>query len=68
MLWVLIRSASNGHHNIFAEALLMGTHNICFYGELQKMIRELSPNTTPYKESESHCYFDNAEVKILYVS
>ena len=34
MLWVL------------GEALLMSTHNICFYGEIRKQnITELSPNT-----------------------
>ena len=36
MLWVLIRSAL---------ARLMSTHNICFYGEIRKIIPELSPNT-----------------------
>ena len=25
----------------------MSTHNICFYGELEKNIQELSPNTPP---------------------
>ena len=25
------------------EAILMSTHNICFYGELTKIILELSP-------------------------
>ena len=29
----------------FDEAILMSTHNICFYGELTKIILELSPNT-----------------------
>ena len=32
-------------HNIFAEAILMSTHNICFYGELTKIILQLSSNT-----------------------
>ena len=27
-----------------AEALLMSTHNKCFYGEIRKIISELSPN------------------------
>ena len=27
------------------EALLMGTHNICFNGEIEKIIPELSSNT-----------------------
>ena len=27
----------------------MGTHNICFYGELEKIILELSSNTPPYQ-------------------
>ena len=35
MLWVLIRIASR----------LMSTHNICFYGEIVKIIPELSSNT-----------------------
>ena len=30
-----------------AEALVMSTHNICFYGELEKIIPELSSNTPP---------------------
>ena len=25
----------------------MSTHNICFYGEIRKIIPELSPNTPP---------------------
>ena len=33
MLWVLIR------------AILMSTHNICFYGEITKIIPKLSSNT-----------------------
>ena len=33
MLWVLNRSASMS----FNEALLMSTHNICLYGELEKI-------------------------------
>ena len=27
----------------------MSTHNICFYGEMDKIIQELSPNTPPYQ-------------------
>ena len=27
----------------------MSTHNICFYGELEKIIPELSSNTPPYQ-------------------
>ena len=27
----------------------MSTHKICFYGELEKIIRELSSNTHPYQ-------------------
>ena len=27
------------------EAILMSTHNVCFYGELQKIIVQLSSNT-----------------------
>ena len=37
MLWVLIR--------ITTLAILMSTHNICFYGELTKIILQLSSNT-----------------------
>ena len=29
----------------------MSTHNICFYGELEKIIPELSSNTPPYQVS-----------------
>ena len=29
----------------------MSTHNICFYGELEKIIPELSPNTSLNKSS-----------------
>ena len=43
MLWVLIRSTS--------EVLLISTHNIRFYGKIEK-IQELSSNTPPYKSSE----------------
>ena len=39
MLWVLIRIAS------LDKAILMGTHNIYFYGELTKNILQLSSNT-----------------------
>ena len=38
MLWVLSRIA-------LTEAILMNTHNICFYGELTKIILQLSSNT-----------------------
>ena len=27
----------------------MSTHNICFYGEIEKIIPELSSNTPPYQ-------------------
>ena len=33
---------------VFDEALLMSTQNIRFYGEIRKLIPELSPNTPPY--------------------
>ena len=29
----------------------MSTHNICFHGELEKIIQELSSNTLPYQDS-----------------
>ena len=32
-------------HNIKPKAILMSTHNICFYGELTKIILLLSSNT-----------------------
>ena len=32
-------------HNICAETILMSTHNICFYGELTKIILQLSSDT-----------------------
>ena len=34
-----------GTQKCLTEALLMSIHNICFYGELEKIIPELSPNT-----------------------
>ena len=39
MLWVLIRMFLS-----LIEAILMNTHNICFYGELTKIVLELSSN------------------------
>ena len=51
MLWALIRRAS------LAEALLMSTHNIYFYGEIRKIIPELSSNTPPYQVSCILSYF-----------
>ena len=33
------------HKNICGEAILMSTHNICFYGDLTKIIPELSSDT-----------------------
>ena len=33
------------HQNRLAEVILMSTHNICFYGELTKIILQLSSNT-----------------------
>ena len=32
-------------HKTYVEAILMSTHNICFYGELMKIILQLSSNT-----------------------
>ena len=40
LLWVLIRSAS--------LLLIMSTHNICFYGELEKIFPDLSSNTPSF--------------------
>ena len=42
MLWVL------------TEMLLMSTHNICFYGEIEKIIQELSSNTPPQHVLRTH--------------
>ena len=35
------------HQKRLTEVLLMSTHNICFYGEIRKIIPELSSNTPP---------------------
>ena len=35
------------HEKHLAEGLLMSTYNICFDGELEKIIPELSSNTPP---------------------
>ena len=56
MLWVLIRSASPRHMLWYSlEVPHRGAsneyHNICFYGELEKIIPELSSNTPPYQDS-----------------
>ena len=32
-------------YNRLAEVILMSTHKVCFYGELTKIILQLSPNT-----------------------
>ena len=32
---------------VIGEALLMSTHNVHFYGELENIIPELSSNTSP---------------------
>ena len=34
-----------GTQKCLTKALLMSTHNICFFGELEKIIPEFSPNT-----------------------
>ena len=36
----------------------MSTHNICFHGEIRKIISELSPNTPPYESSVFLCSLD----------
>ena len=50
MLWVLIkmprRGVSNGYPQ-HGEAILMSTHNICFYGGLMKIILLLSNHQIP---------------------
>ena len=33
------------HYNCIAKAILMSTHNICFYEDLTKIIFQLSSNT-----------------------
>ena len=40
------------HQNRLVEAILMSTHNICFYAEMTKIILQLSPNTLPIFSSE----------------
>ena len=45
MLWALIRIASKRQ---FFEAILMSTHNICFYGELSKNYALIIINYPPY--------------------
>ena len=45
MLWVLIKMPRRGDSNEYpqhGEVVLMSTHNICFYGELMKIIYQLS--------------------------
>ena len=44
MLWVLIRITSAKHMLwvLISKAILMSTHNICFYGEITKFIPKLS--------------------------
>ena len=48
MLWILIRSA-------LLKALLMSTHNICFYGDLEKIIPKLSSGTPSNNSSINSC-------------
>ena len=57
MLWVLIRRVDSNEHP--AEAILMSTHNVCCYGELKKIMLELSPNTlsVPQYSSIDNCIF-----------
>ena len=54
MLWVLIKMPRRGDSNEYqhGEAILMSTHNICFYGELMKIVLLLS-NTLLIWSSES---------------
>ena len=50
MLWVLIKMHRRGDSNEYpqhGEAILMSTHNICFYGELMKIILLLSNHQIP---------------------
>ena len=49
-------------HNICCEAILMSTHNIGFYGELTKIILQLSSDTllicsSEFKTQVSTIYF-----------
>ena len=46
MLWVLIRIASG-------EAILMSTHNVCFYGKIIKINPKLSSNTRAQNNNAS---------------
>ena len=34
------------HQKLIGEMILMSTHNICFHGEIRKIIHELLPSTT----------------------
>ena len=46
MLWVLVRITSVRYYAPhLGEAILMSTHTICFYGELSKIILQLSSDT-----------------------
>ena len=50
MLWVLIKMPRRGDSNEYPQhgkAILMSTHNICFYGELIKIILLLSNHQIP---------------------
>ena len=40
----------------------MSTHNICLYGEREKIILELSSNTPPYQVSCVSLYIDAIDV------
>ena len=44
----------------------MSTHNICFYGEIRKIIPELSPNTPP-SHLQIRCFFFFSDEQYMYL-
>ena len=61
MLWVLIR--------LYHKAILMSTHNMCFYGEIKTIIPKLEPmfikhyaptNSLPLTVNSHHVLFQRA--------
>ena len=54
------------HKKGFSEVLLMSTHKICLYGEITKIIPELSPNTPQqllwYHNNPKYKYWDSQAI------
>ena len=55
------------HWNCLAEAILMSTHNICFYGEIMKIILQLSPSTHHICSTGLGMIFQNFSIKAYVV-